>query len=399
MNPTVLVVLGTRPEAIKLAPVVHALRADTLLDVRVCSTGQHREMLRNILPVFDIEPDDDLDLMRPNQSPAGVAAAAMAGLDAVLTQRRPSLVVVQGDTTSAFAAALTGFYHGVPVAHVEAGLRTGDLRAPWPEEANRVLTTRISDFHFAPTRHALHNLLQEGVPVDRILVTGNTVVDALMFAVRKLSTSRVEHSTILPDALMADPSQRVVLITGHRRESFGRSLLAICEAIRELAGLFPEVLFVYPVHLNPRVREAVDRVLGSGRGTNVLLLDPLPYLDFVALMQRACLILSDSGGIQEEAPTLGVPVLVLRDRTERSEAVSSGAALLVGTEANGIVAAASRLLSDEQARRRMPRLPNPFGDGLASRRIAAAISSVLRGLGMGARAQEFAQEEVSNRTA
>jgi UDP-N-acetylglucosamine 2-epimerase (non-hydrolysing) len=388
--------MGTRPEAIKLAAVIHALRADPAMDVRVCSTGQHREMLDQILPVFDIEPDEDLALMRPDQSLAALTAAAVAGLDDVLARHRPSLVLVQGDTTTAFAAALAAFYRKVPVGHVEAGLRTGDMQSPWPEEANRVLITRLTNLHFAPTNDARWNLIQEGVPADRVLVTGNTVVDALLFALKKLPASIRETPGLPASAFPAHPAQRLVLVTGHRRESFGPAFENMCRAIGTLASQFPDVSFVYPVHLNPRVREAVHNALGSACHPNIQLLGPLPYLPFVALLQRACLILSDSGGVQEEAPTLGVPVLVLRSKTERPEAVACGAALLVGTDPVEIVSAARRLLTDDRARLRMAAIANPFGDGLAGRRIAGASSRFLLGLGVSGEMEEFSPDQVSS---
>jgi UDP-N-acetylglucosamine 2-epimerase (non-hydrolysing) len=392
MTSTVLVVLGTRPEAIKLMPVVHALRAHDRLNVRVCSTGQHRQLLNQLLAIFDVEVDDDLALMQPNQTLAAFTAAAVVGLDSVLRVHRPSLVLVQGDTTTAFSAALAAFYRQTPIAHVEAGLRTGDLQGPWPEEANRVLTTRLADIHFAPTCEARRNLLAEGVPPNRVLVTGNTVVDALMFARKKLAAASGAVPGLPPGTLPASPSQRLVLVTCHRRESFGASLEAICRAIAMLAERFPDVSFVYPVHLNPSVRDAVRKTLGTSTRPNILLLGPVPYLAFVALMERACLILSDSGGVQEEAPTVGTPVLVLREKTERPEALRCGAALLVGTESTQIVAAAERLLMDEDARLRMTLARNPFGDGLAGQRIAEASARFLLGLDLFEGFPQYSQE-------
>ena len=374
--PTVAVVFGTRPEAIKMAPVVRALRADPDLRTVVCVTGQHRQMLDQILATFAITPDVDLDVMEPGQTLAGLTARAVTRLDQFLTDRRPNLVLVQGDTTTAFAAALTAFYHRVPVGHVEAGLRTGDLMSPWPEEANRVLITRLAALHFAPTAVTRDNLLRDGVPADRVHLTGNTVVDALRFAVRQVEA---DPPTIpgLPLEVMAGGG-RVVLITGHRRENFGPSFEAVCRAIAELARRFPDVAFVYPVHLNPNVRGPVDRILRPAELANVHLLDPLPYREFVALFRRATVVLSDSGGVQEEAPSLGKPVLLMRDTTERPEAVAAGAVKLVGADFDRIVAETTRLLTDPAAYRAMTTAENPYGDGRAAERIVAVCRAFLR---------------------
>lgn len=390
-------ILGTRPEAIKLAPVVLALQAEQRCECRICSTAQHREMLDQILPVFGIKPDTDLDLMRPNQTLAELTARALSGLDGYLAQETPDLVLVQGDTTTVFCAALTAFYRHIPVGHVEAGLRTGNLNAPWPEEANRVLASRLTTLHFAPTESARQNLLREGAAADRIWVTGNTVIDALLFALEKVRKTPPPMPALpgfgeAPAPGAGANAARLVLITGHRRENFGKGFESICQAIAELARRFPEVHFVYPVHLNPNVREPVHRLLGpvdpgggGGSQNNIHLIAPLPYLSFVALMDRASLILTDSGGIQEEAPSLGKPVLVMRETTERPEAVAAGLVRLVGTDPEKIVAEASRLLSERASD--VPGLVgshaasggyrNPYGDGQAAGRIVAACCDYL----------------------
>ncbi len=366
----IAVVCGTRPEAIKLAPVILALRRQSDVECRVCITAQHRQMLDQVLRDFEIVPDADLNLMRPDQTLGGLTARALEALDRYLAADQPQLVLAQGDTTTTFCAALASFYHRIPVGHVEAGLRTGNLEAPWPEEANRVLTTRLATLHFPPTAGARDNLLREGVPAERVVVTGNTVIDALFLALSKVRTN--------PPALPNVPAgARLVLITGHRRENFGPGFESICRAIAELGRLFPDVSFVYPVHLNPNVRAPAERVLGAAGAPNVLLTEPLSYLPFVALMDRATLLLTDSGGIQEEAPSLGKPVLVMRDTTERPEAVAAGTARLIGTGFQTIVEETSRLLSDTTAYARMAQTHNPYGDGHAAERIVAACLQFL----------------------
>jgi UDP-N-acetylglucosamine 2-epimerase (non-hydrolysing) len=370
---------GTRPEAIKLAPVVRALHEATDVTCHVCTTAQHREMVDQVLAAFDLRPDADLDLMRAGQSLAELTARSIAAIDAYLACEQPDLVLVQGDTTTVFCAALAAFYRRVPLGHVEAGLRTGDMSAPWPEEANRVLTTRLAALHFAPTERSRKNLLAEGVAPDRICLSGNTVVDALLMV---LTAVRAAPPVIpgLPRDLTAPAAARpLVLITGHRRESFGAGFEAICRAIAALAGRFRDAAFVYPVHLNPAVRAPVQRILGAGALENVYLIDPLGYREFVALMDRATLILTDSGGVQEEAPTLGKPVLVMRATTERPEAVEAGTARLVGTDCATIVAEVSRLLTDPVAYSAMSHAHNPYGDGRAGERIVAACREFLRG--------------------
>jgi UDP-N-acetylglucosamine 2-epimerase (non-hydrolysing) len=370
---TVSLVFGTRPEAIKLAPVYLRFRQSEAVRTRVCVTGQHREMLDQVLEVFAIRPDTDLSLMQPDQTLAALTARTLTALDRYYAEDRPDLVIVQGDTTTVLCASLAAFYRRIPVAHVEAGLRTGNLEAPWPEELNRVLTSRMARLHFAPTEESRQNLLREGVPVASIHVTGNTVIDALMLA-RARITERAPAIDGLPNASLNFLGQRpLVLITGHRRENFGAGLAAICDAIRELARRYPKAAFIYPVHLNPRVRGPVQERLGTpDLRDQVYLIEPLPYLPFVALMNRATLILTDSGGIQEEAPSLGKPVLVMRETTERPEAVAAGTVKLVGTHTDTIVAEASRLLSDPVAYQAMARSINPYGDGAAAPRIVAA---------------------------
>jgi len=374
----VSVILGTRPEAIKLAPVILALRAHPSFQCDVCVTAQHREMLDQVLEVFDIVPDVDLKLMQPGQSLTDLTCRALQGIGQYLQEQKPSLVLVQGDTTTVFAASLASFYHNIPVGHVEAGLRTGNLKSPWPEEANRVLASRLAALHFAPTETNRRNLLREGCDPDRIFVTGNTVIDALLIARDKVLVSPPEVPGLPSGLMYENVDVPIVLITGHRRENFGARLEGICLAITDLARKFPWVQFVYPVHLNPNVRSTVSKVLGSLDGTganlkNIHLIEPLSYLPFVALMQRSSVILTDSGGVQEEAPSLGKPVLVMRDTTERPEAVEAGAVKLVGHERERIFFEAARLLEDRRYYDCMSKAINPYGDGKATERILEAI--------------------------
>ena len=365
------IIFGTRPEAIKLCPLVLALKANPAFECKVCVTGQHREMLQQVLDVFGVVPDKDLALMRPNQTLGGLTSRAIAAIDEYLAEERPDIVMVQGDTTTVLAGALAAFYHHLPVAHVEAGLRTWDLESPWPEEANRVLTTRLAKWHFCPTENNKRNLLKEGVPEKDIFVTGNTVIDALLMAKEKVIAN---PPTIdgLPSDLMAS-DDRMVLITGHRRENFGEGFENICTAIKNLAERFPETHFVYPVHLNPNVREPVERNLGVCHCKNVHLIAPQSYLPFVALMNRAHLILTDSGGVQEEAPSLGKPILVMRDTTERPEAVAVGAVKVVGVVRDFIEREATVLLNDSSEYVRMAKAINPYGDGYAASRIVHVL--------------------------
>ncbi len=382
------VIFGTRPEAIKLAPVILALKNDHRFSCNVCVTAQHREMLDQVLEVFGINPDVDLNLMRRNQTLSGFTSRALVAIDKYLTNEKPDFVMVQGDTTTVLCAALAAFYHHIPLGHVEAGLRTWNLGAPWPEEANRVLTSRLGTLHFAPTETNRKNLLKEGVPAGSIFVTGNTVIDALFIALAKVK----EHSPTIDgvprflqpgECNAAGKAERIVLITGHRRENFGEGFENICKAIAILAKNFPDVHFVYPVHLNPNVRKPVNEILGcmderSFKFYNVHLIAPLSYLSFVALMNRSYLILTDSGGVQEEAPSLGKPVLVMRDITERPEAVAAGAVKLVGTSQKSIVKAVGNLLTDEKFYKRMRHAQNPYGDGKAAGRIVKVLGRLIR---------------------
>jgi UDP-N-acetylglucosamine 2-epimerase (non-hydrolysing) len=367
---TVLSVFGTRPEAIKMAPVVRRLAAEPGVDSLVCVTGQHREMLDQVLDLFEIKPDFDLGVMRPGQGLTEVTCSVLAGLEPVLRETRPDWVLVHGDTTTAMTAALAAFYQQISVAHVEAGLRTGDLQRPWPEEMNRKVVDAVGDLLFAPTEAARENLLREALGGRRIVVTGNTVVDALLHAVQ-----RIEGDAELREAMrrrfdFLTDGRRMILVTGHRRESFGDGFRRICLAIAEIAQR-PDVEIVYPVHLNPNVREPVEKILG-GR-PRIHLIAPQEYLHFVYLMKRSAFILTDSGGVQEEAPSLGKPVLVMRDTTERPEAVRAGTVRLVGTDARAIVEASHQLLDDAAHYEQVSRRHNPYGDGLASDRIVAAL--------------------------
>ncbi len=372
----VLLVFGTRPEAIKMAPVHRALAQDPRFRVRVCVTAQHREMLDQVLELFGIEPEYDLDLMRPGQDLSAITGSVLEGLKGVLEEAAPDYVLVHGDTTTTMAASLAAYYARVPVGHVEAGLRTGDIYSPWPEEMNRRLTGSIATLHFAPTEAARANLLREGVDDARIAVTGNTVIDALLTMVERARAGGEGEFSERFEGI--DLDRRLVLVTGHRRENFGGGFERICEALAELSRT-PDVEIVYPVHLNPNVQEPVHRILGSL--PNVHLIAPQEYLPFLFLMDRAHLIITDSGGIQEEAPSLGKPVLVMRDTTERPEAVEAGTVRLVGTDAKVIVDAARTLLEDEDEYRSMSFAHNPYGDGAASQRIADALAAAIEGAG------------------
>ena len=362
----VLSIFGTRPEAIKMAPVVLELR-DRPDEFRseICVSAQHRQMLDQVLRDFGLRADHDLDLMTTGQTPVQVASRLLAVVPRLLERRRPDVVLVQGDTMTTFAAAWASFLTGVPVGHVEAGLRTGDRRRPFPEEANRVLATRVADLHFAPTARARDALLAERVPADAVFLTGNPVIDAL------LRTVRADYRFADPTLAALDPSRRLVLVTAHRRESFGRPIRSIFRAVARLAERFPAVDFVVPVHPNPEVRRAAEEEL-PGRG-NLVPLEPLDYRELVHVLDRCHLVLTDSGGIQEEAPSLGTPVLVLREVTERPEGVEAGTAIVVGTEGRRVFDAAARLLTDDGAHDRMARAVNPYGDGKAAIRIADAL--------------------------
>jgi UDP-N-acetylglucosamine 2-epimerase (non-hydrolysing) len=363
----ILFVFGTRPEAIKLAPLIRALRRRDDFLVKICVTAQHREMLDQILDTFALAPDYDLDLMLPGQTLSSLTARILTGLEPVLAAEGPDLVVVQGDTTTTAASALAAFYQHIPVAHVEAGLRTGDPTQPFPEEMNRVLTSRLAALHFAPTARAASALLREGVPCDRVFVTGNTGIDAVHYVRDALASGSIAP---LEWPWLA-PGRKLILVTGHRRENFGGAFQAALGALAALAER-PDVQIVYPVHRNPNVRGPAHHLLAGV--PNVVLLDPLPYVPFVDLMRRSYLIVTDSGGIQEEAPSLGKPVLVLRDKTERPEAVEAGTVRLVGTSESAIRDAATILLDDPERYLAMTRIHNPYGDGRASELIAEALS-------------------------
>ena len=372
----VLLVFGTRPEAIKMAPLVHEFKKyPDQFETRVCVTGQHREMLDQVLELFQIVPDVDLNIMKSGQDLYDVTSRVLLGMRDVLDALNPDVVFVHGDTTTSSAAALAAFYRQIPVAHVEAGLRTGNIYSPWPEEMNRLITGRIATYHFAPTPLSKQNLLHENVNAQHIMVTGNTVIDALQWVVNKVHSDSVLNDTLHEsvmrfgyEANRLKEGRRLVLITGHRRENFGDGFLNICHAIKTLAQSYPDVDFVYPVHLNPNVRKPVMEILGEG-SVNVFLIAPLPYLEFVYLMERSYLILTDSGGIQEEAPGLGKPVLVMRDTTERPEAVDAGTVVLVGADRNRIEQGVSSLLENESLYKKMSEAVNPYGDGRACSRI------------------------------
>lgn len=365
-----LVVFGTRPEAIKMAPLVKVLQASSKLQVKVCVTAQHRHMLDQVLQLFDIVSDFDLDLMRPGQSLTQLTCNILQDMEGVFAQYRPEWVLVHGDTSTTLATSLAAYYQQVQVAHVEAGLRTHNLYSPWPEEANRQITGRLASLHFAPTVQAQANLLQEGVAADHIHITGNTVIDALLNVSQRLDADANLSATLAAKFPFLDAEKRLVLVTGHRRENFGAGFESMCRALLDIA-VVPNVQVVYPVHLNPNVQEPVKRLLGNVE--NIHLLDPLDYLPFVYLMKRSYLILTDSGGIQEEAPSLGKPVLVMRDTTERPEAVASGTVCLVGTDQARIANETRRLLNSIEAYQRMAFAHNPYGDGLACKRILETL--------------------------
>ncbi len=373
MKIKILCVFGTRPEAIKMAPLVLMLSTDAGFETRVCVTGQHREMLDQVLTLFGIKPDFDLNVMRPGQDLTDVTMAILKGMTGVFAQFQPDMVLVHGDTTSTLAGSLAAYYHRIPVAHVEAGLRTGNIYSPWPEEGNRKLTGTLADLHFAPTETSRQNLLREGVASKQIVITGNTVVDALLQVVEKLDADADLRNRLESEFPFLQKDRRMVLVTGHRRESFGEGFERICLALAKTAQIFPDIDIVYPVHLNPNVREPVNRLL-SGL-VNVHLIEPMDYLPFIFLMNRAHVILTDSGGIQEEAPSLGKPVLVMRDITERPEAMEAGTVRLVGTTVESITDSLSELLTNEAAYQRMSFAHNPYGDGKASGRIKDALIS------------------------
>jgi UDP-N-acetylglucosamine 2-epimerase (non-hydrolysing) len=374
----VLTVFGTRPEAIKMAPVIKKLEETKGVESIVCVSAQHREMLDHALDIFSIQPQIDLNIMRSNQTLYDVTSRILSGMRDVLKSEMPDIVLVQGDTTTAFAAALSAFYTKISIGHIEAGLRTGNLYAPFPEEANRALVGRLADFHFAPTERSRENLLSENISQDKIFVTGNTVIDALLMILDKVanddpSTWAEQLGAALP--IIKDNSTRIILVTGHRRENFGQGFKNICKALSLIADRFKDVDLIYPVHLNPNVRKPVMDMLKDNK--NIHLIDPLQYAPFVYLLNRSYLILTDSGGIQEEAPSLGKPVLVMREVTERPEAVEAGTAILVGTDHEKIFENTSKLLTDNCFYNKMAQAHNPYGDGKTSERIIEILSGII----------------------
>ena len=368
----VLLVFGTRPEAIKMAPLVNSFKdCSDQFESRVCVTAQHREMLDQVLEFFKIVPDYDLDLMKPNQDLFTLTSIIIESLKPVLDDFNPDFVFVHGDTTTSMASALAAFYHGAKVCHVEAGLRTNNKHSPFPEEINRQITSRISDFHFAPTDKSKLNLINENIPENKIFVTGNSVIDALLCSLDRIE--KIKNSSI-EDLKKMINKQDVILVTGHRRENHGKGFDNICMALKEIAHKYPDIIIIYPVHLNPKVKETVYKILSLV--PNIKLIDPLSYPEFIWLMNRSKIILTDSGGIQEEAPSLGKPVLVMRDTTERPEAVDAGTVILVGSDKNLIVENVFELLSNNEMYKRMSELHNPYGDGLACSRMLQAISNL-----------------------
>ncbi len=370
----VLTVFGTRPEAVKMVPVIQALESFPNIESRVCVTGQHREMLDQVLDFFEVKPDFDLQLMQQGQSLASLTARLIEGIDKVLEQERPDVVLVHGDTATTLGASLAAFYRKVPIGHVEAGLRTGDLYSPWPEEMNRRVTDTLTSFYFAPTEESCRNLYAEKIDPSRIFITGNSVVDTLKLAVEKLQKNADLRAGMEESFSFIRTDARMILVTGHRRENFGDKFASFCNGLLKLAQRYPDVDIVYPVHLNPNVRKPVFELLS--RVSNIHLIEPQEYLPFVYLMNRCHLIITDSGGIQEEAPALGKPVLVTRDTTERPEALAAGVARLVGTEAENIVRCASELLDDAMVYANMSQAHSPYGDGSAGRRIASILASL-----------------------
>ena len=369
----ILTVFGTRPEAIKMAPLVRALASDERFDARVCVTAQHREMLDHVLELFDIVPDFDLDIMKTSQTLNNLTTAILLGLKPVLAEFKPDLILVHGDTATTFAASLAAYHEQIKIGHVEAGLRTGNIYSPWPEEGNRKLTSAITNFHFAPTLGSKQNLLNEGVSENDIVVTGNTVIDALFWVREKLKQEKSLSTSLSSTFDYLDPNKKLILVTAHRRESFGAGFKKICEALRQVAIKNPNTQVLYPVHLNPNVQDPVKKLL---RGIdNIFLIEPQQYLPFCYLMERASIILTDSGGIQEEAPSIGKPVLVMRDTTERPEAIKAGTVILVGTDIKLIVRKVEMLLSDSKEYKLMSLAHNPYGDGLACRRILDFLAS------------------------
>lgn len=363
----ILTVFGTRPEAIKMAPLVHVLANDPHFDAKVCVTAQHREMLDQVLELFEIKPTYDLNLMKAGQTLSDVTARILIELKPVLQEFKPDLVLVHGDTTTTLAASLAAYYEQIPVGHVEAGLRTGNIYSPWPEEANRKLTGVLTKYHFAPTATSKQNLLDDNYPEDSIYVTGNTVVDALLMIKNKIDVDSDLNKMLEAQFPFLDKSKKLILVTGHRRESFGAGFERICDALAITANKYPDAQILYPMHLNPQVREPVNRILKDVK--NIFLIEPQQYLPFIYLMSRAHIILTDSGGVQEEAPSLGKPVLVMRDKTERPEAVEAGTVKLVGTNVKVITSSLSELMDNDEAYEAMSYAHNPYGDGMSCQRI------------------------------
>lgn len=370
-NFRILSVFGTRPEAIKMAPIIHALRGVTELDASVCVTAQHREMLDQVLKLFDIQPDYDLDLMTNSQGLEHVTSRIVVRLTEVLKCLKPDLVLVHGDTTTTLSASLAAYYQKIPVAHVEAGLRTGNIYSPWPEEVNRKITGAIADLHFAPTENSKDNLFRENISPEKVFVTGNTVIDALKFVTKKISSNTMLENE-MSKKFKLDPSKKMILVTGHRRENHGAGFQRICAALKQLSTR-GDLQIIYPVHMNPSVKGPVEKFLGGNQ--NIQLIEPQEYLSFVFLMNKSEIILTDSGGVQEEAPSLGKPVLVMRDTTERPEAVSAGTVKLVGTSQELIVTETNRLLDNKLEYERMSYCHNPYGDGLAALKIVEIIKN------------------------
>lgn len=366
-----LIVFGTRPEAIKMAPLVKGFQKEESFETKVCVTAQHREMLDQVLSFFDIVPDYDLNLMKPDQNLYSLTADIITGLKPVLEDFNPDYVYVHGDTTTTMATSIAAFYSGAKVCHVEAGLRTHNKRSPFPEEINRQVAGRIADYHFAPTEQSKLNLLSENTGVEDILVTGNTVIDALLYSSDKVKN--IENKEINALKASIDPAKKIILVTGHRRENHGQGFINICEALKEIASANPDVQIIYPVHLNPNVKEPVYEILS--KVDNIILIEPLAYPAFVWLMNQSYMIITDSGGVQEEAPSLGKPVLVMRDTTERPEAVDAGTVILVGTNKDKIVSEAQSLLNDKERYQSMRELHNPYGDGTACERIVNFIKN------------------------
>ena len=372
MKKKILIVFGTRPEAIKTAPVVKACRARAELDVKVCVTAQHRQMLDQAMEIFGLQADFDLNVMAPNQTLGDVTCKVLKGMESVFSRWSPDMILVQGDTTTVMAAALAAFYHKIAVGHVEAGLRTGNIYSPWPEEMNRLMAGNLATLHFAPTPRSAQNLLKENKNPATVFTTGNTVIDALHEAVKIMDGDAALLSQLAAQFPFLDATKRLVLVTGHRRENFGDGFIHICNAIKRVASR-PDVQVVYPMHMNPNVRKPVNEILGGL--SNVHLIEPLDYLSFLYMMRKSYLIMTDSGGVQEEAPSLGKPVIVMRDTTERPEAVDAGTVILAGTETEAMASAAERLLDDRAFYDKMAQAVNPYGDGLAAQRIAEIVAT------------------------